>query len=57
MYKNECKKRSAKFYRLARIRGKTMEIPGYNAVPVYTVYMEEDNSTHYDEDSVVLTSV
>ena len=47
---------------LARNRGKTMEIHGYNAVPVCTgdrddVYMEEDNSTQHKEDSVVLTGV
>ena len=58
----KCKKRSVKIYRLARKRGYTMEIPGYNAVPAYTgdrddIYMEEDNSTHYKEDSVVLTVV
>ena len=34
----------------------------YNVVPVYTgdrddVYMEEDNSTQHEEDSVVLTGV
>ena len=39
-----------------------METPWYNAVPVYTgdrddVYMEEDNSTQHEEDSVVLTGV
>ena len=39
-----------------------METPGYSAVPVYTgdrddVYMEEDNSTQHEEDSVVLTGV
>ena len=60
--KNKCKKRSAKIYRLARNRGKTMEIPGYNAVPVYTgdrddVYMEEDNSKQHEWDSVVLIGV
>ena len=42
----KCKKRSAKIYRLARNRGKTMETPEYNAVPVCTgdkddVYMEK----------------
>ena len=56
------KKRSAKIYRLARNRDKTMETPGYNAVPVCTgdrddVYMEDDNSTQHEEDSVVLTGV
>ena len=56
----KCKKRSAKFYRLARNRGKTMETPGFNAVPVChgdndEVYMVEDNSTQYEEVSVVLT--
>ena len=49
-------------YRLARNIGKTVETPGYNAVPVYTgdrddVYMEEDNSTQHEEDSVVLTGL
>ena len=34
--KNKYKKRSAKIYRLARNRGKTMETFGYNAVPVCT---------------------
>ena len=58
----KCKKRSAKNYSLARNRGKTMERPGYNAVPVCTgnrddVYMEEDNSMQSEEDSVVLTDV
>ena len=37
-----------------------MEIPGYNAAPVYTVdrhdvYMEKDNATQHEEDSVLLT--
>ena len=45
-----CKKRFANIYSLARIRGKTTEITGYNAVPVYT-------STQHEEDSVVLTGV
>ena len=58
----KCKKRSAKIYRLARNRSKTMETPGYNAVPVCTgdrddVYMEEDNSMQHEEDLVILTSV
>ena len=58
----KCKKRSAKIYMLARNRGKTMEKPGYNAIPVYTgdrddIYIEEDNSTRHEEDSVVLTGV
>ena len=58
----KCKKRSAKISRLARNKGKTMETPGYNAVPVCTgdrddVYMEEDNSIQHEEDSVVLTGV
>ena len=39
-----------------------MVTTGYNAVPVYTgdrgdVYMEEDNSTQHEEDSVALTGV
>ena len=56
------KKRSAKIYRLARNRGKTMETPGYNDMPVCIgnkddVYMEEDNSTQHEKDSVVLTGV
>ena len=39
-----------------------METCGYNAVSVCTgdkgdVYMEEDNSTQYEKDSVVLTGV
>ena len=39
-----------------------METPRHNAVPVCTggrndVYMEEDNSTLHEEDSVVITSV
>ena len=39
-----------------------METPGYNGVPVCTgdrddIYMEEDNSTQHEEDSVVLTGV
>ena len=39
-----------------------METPRYSAVAVYTghrddVYMEEDNSTQHEEDSVVLTGV
>ena len=39
-----------------------MEIHGYNAVPVITadkddVYMEEDNSTQHEKDSVVLTGM
>ena len=60
--KNKCKKRSAKIYRLARNRGKTMETSDYRAVPVCTgdrndVYMEEDNSTQDEEDSVGLTGV
>ena len=58
----KCKKRSAEIYRLPRNKGKTTETPGYNTVPVYTgdrddVYMEEDNSTQHEEDSVVLTGV
>ena len=58
----KCRKRSAKIYRLNRNKGKTLETPGYNAVPVSTgdqddVYMEEDNSTPDEEDSVVLTCV
>ena len=58
----KCKKIFAKIYRLARNRGKTMETAGYNAVPVYSmdrddVYMEKDNSTQHEEDSVVLTGV
>ena len=60
--KNKCKKRSAKIYRLARNRHKTMETPGYNALPVYAgdgddVYTREDNSTLHEEDSVVSTGV
>ena len=58
----KCKKRPAKIYRLSRNRGKTAKTPGYNAVPVNTwdrddVYMEGDNSTQHEEDSVVLTGV
>ena len=58
----KCKKRSAKIYRLARNRGKTMETSEYRAVPVCTgdrndIYMEEDNSTQCEEDSVGLTGV
>ena len=58
----KCKKRSAKIYRLAINRGKTMETPGYNAVPVYIgdgddVYMEEANSMQHEEDSIVFTGV
>ena len=58
----KCKKRSAQIYRLVRNRGKTMDTPGYNAVPVYSgdrddVYMEVNNSTQHEEDSVVLTGV
>ena len=39
-----------------------MEAPGYNPVPVYNgdrddVYMEEDNSTQNEDDSVVLIGV
>ena len=39
-----------------------MKTPRYNAVPVYTgerddVYMEVDNSTQHEENSVVLTGV
>ena len=42
----KCKKSSAKIYRLATNRAKTMETPGYNAVPVCTgdkddVYLEK----------------
>ena len=60
--KNKWKKRSAKIYRLARNSGKTMETPGYNAVPVCTgdrddVYKEEDNSMQHEEDSVGLKGV
>ena len=60
--KSKCKKRSAKIYRLARNRGKTMKTTGYNAVPVYTgdrddIYVEEDNSMLYEEHSVVLIGV
>ena len=59
--KNKCKKRFAKIYRLARNRGNKMETPGYNAVSVCTadkdVYMEEDNSTQHEEDSIVHTDV
>ena len=48
--KNKCKKTYAKIYGLVRNRGKTTEIPRYNAVPLCTgdrddVYMEDDNST------------
>ena len=51
----KCKKRFSKIYRLSRNRGKTMETPGYNAVPVCTgdrddIYMEEDNSMQHEED-------
>ena len=58
----KCKKRSAKIYRLARNRGKTIGTPGYTAVQVHTgdtdvVYMEENNSTQHEDDSVVLTDV
>ena len=58
----KCKKRSSKIYRLSRNRSKTMETPGYNAVPVYIgnrddVYTEGDNSMQHEEDSVVLTGV
>ena len=58
----KCKKASAKIYRLARNRGKTVGTLGYSAVPVYTgdrddVHMEEDNSTYHEEDSVVFTGV
>ena len=58
----KCKKRSAKIYRSARNRGKTMETTGYKAVPVCTgdrddVYMEEDNSMQHEDDSVVVTGV
>ena len=43
-------KRSDEIYRLARKLGKTMETPGYNAVPVttgdkYDVYTDKYNST------------
>ena len=60
--KNKCKKRSTMIYRLARNRGKTMETPGYNVLPICTrdrgdVYIEEDNSTQHEEDSVILTGV
>ena len=56
------KKRSAKIYRVARNRSKTVETPGYNAVSVYTgdrddIYMEENNSTQHEQDSVVLIGV
>ena len=56
--KGKCKKRSAKVYRLARNRGKTVKTPEYNAVSVYTgdrddVYMEDDTSTQHEEDSVL----
>ena len=39
-----------------------METPKYNAVPVRTgdeddVYMEEDNSTQHEKESVILTGV
>ena len=45
-----------------RNTGKTIETPGYNAVPVCNgikddVYTEVDNSTHHEEDSVVLKGV
>ena len=51
----KCKKRFAKIYWLAWIRSKTMEKPGYHAMLVYTdVYMEEDNSTQHEEDSVAI---
>ena len=58
----KCEERSATIYRLARNRGKTMDTPWYNAVPVYTgdrddVCMEEDNSTQHEEGSVVITGV
>ena len=58
----KCKKRSAKIHRLARNRGKTIETPGYNAVPVYNgdrddVYMEEDISMQHEEDSFLPTGV
>ena len=58
----KCEKRSAKIYRLARNRGKPMETLGYNATPVCTgdrddIYMEKDNSTQDEKDSVVLTVV
>ena len=47
---------------LTRNRGKTMETPEYNAVPVCTqdrddVYIEEDNFTWHKEGSVVLMGV
>ena len=58
----KCKERSARIYRLARNRGKNNGDTWVQCMPVYTgdrddVYMEEENSTQHEEDSLVLTDV